>query len=126
MKTIIGLVKPHKRAIEFDGLDITGWQPSQIVRAGISPVLEGRRIFPYLTVQENLLMGAYTRDDTEAIQKDVNEILDRFPILLERRSQPGGTLSGGEQQMLAVARAPLARPRMLIMDEPSMGLSRRK
>ena len=71
-------------------------------------------------------MGAYTRDDTEAIQKDVNEILDRFPILLERRNQPGGTLSGGEQQMLAVARAPLARPRMLIMDEPSMGLSRRK
>ena len=123
MKTIIGLVKPHKGAIEFDGRNITRWQPSQIVRAGISPVLEGRRIFPYLTVHENLLMGAYTRDDPAAIQKDVDEILDQFPILLERRNQPGGTLSGGEQQMLAMARALLARPRMLIMDEPSMGLS---
>jgi len=123
MKTIIGLVKPHRGAIEFDGREITRWQPSQIVRAGISPVLEGRRIFPYLTVHENLLMGAYTREDSEAIQKDVNEILGQFPILLERRNQPGGTLSGGEQQMLAVARALLARPRMLILDEPSMGLS---
>ncbi len=123
MKTIIGLVKPYKGEIEFDGRDIARWQPSQIVRAGVSPVLEGRRIFPYLTVYENLLMGAYTRKDHEAIQKDVDHILGQFPVLFERRNQAGGTLSGGEQQMLAMARALLARPKMLIMDEPSMGLS---
>ncbi|OGP89243.1 MAG: ABC transporter ATP-binding protein [Deltaproteobacteria bacterium RBG_16_48_10] len=123
MKTIIGLVKPCKGKIEFDGQNITRWQPSQIVRAGISPVLEGRRIFPHLTVYENLLMGAYTREDNPDIQKDVHEILTQFPVLVERRNQPGGTLSGGEQQMLAIARAMLARPKMLIMDEPSMGLS---
>ncbi|HSB03760.1 MAG TPA: ABC transporter ATP-binding protein [Thermodesulfobacteriota bacterium] len=123
MKTIIGLVKPYQGMIEFDGRNITRWQPSQIVRAGISPVLEGRRIFPYLTVYENLLMGTYTRKDNEIIRKDVDEILNQFPVLLERRNQAGGTLSGGEQQMLAMARALLARPKMLIMDEPSMGLS---
>jgi len=123
MKTIIGLVKPYAGEIEFDGQMITQWSPAQIVRAGISPVLEGRRIFPYLSVLENLLMGAYTREDKEEIQKDVNEVFRQFPVLLERRDQPGGTLSGGEQQMLAMARALLARPKMLIMDEPSMGLS---
>ena len=123
MKTIIGLVRPYAGDIEFDGQMITQWSPAQIVRAGISPVLEGRRIFPYLSVLENLLMGAYTREDKEEIQKDVNEVFRQFPVLLERRDQPGGTLSGGEQQMLAMARALLARPKMLIMDEPSMGLS---
>jgi len=123
MKTIIGLVKPYQGEIEFNGQNITRWQPSQIVKAGISPVLEGRRIFPYLTVHENLLMGAYTRSDDETISQDVSEILSQFSVLIERRNQPGGTLSGGEQQMLAMARALLARPKMLIMDEPSMGLS---
>jgi branched-chain amino acid transport system ATP-binding protein len=123
MKTIIGLVKPYEGAIEFNGQNITRWQPSQIVKAGISPVLEGRRIFPYLTVHENLLMGAYTRIDDETLSQDVSEILSQFSVLIERRNQPGGTLSGGEQQMLAMARALLARPKMLIMDEPSMGLS---
>jgi branched-chain amino acid transport system ATP-binding protein len=123
MKTIIGLVKPYEGAIEFNGQNITRWQPSQIVKAGISPVLEGRRIFPYLTVHENLLMGAYTRSDDETLSQDVSEILSQFSVLIERRNQPGGTLSGGEQQMLAMARALLARPKMLIMDEPSMGLS---
>ena len=123
MKTIIGLVKPYQGEIEFNGQNITRWQPSQIVKAGISPVLEGRRIFPYLTVHENLLMGAYTRSDYETISQDVSEILSQFSVLIERRNQPGGTLSGGEQQMLAMARALLARPKMLIMDEPSMGLS---
>jgi branched-chain amino acid transport system ATP-binding protein len=123
MKTIIGLVKPYQGEIEFNGQNITRWHPSQIVKAGISPVLEGRRIFPYLTVHENLLMGAYTRSDYETISKDVSEILSQFSVLIERRNQPGGTLSGGEQQMLAMARALLARPKMLIMDEPSMGLS---
>jgi branched-chain amino acid transport system ATP-binding protein len=123
MKTIIGLVKPYEGAIEFNGQNITRWQPSQIVKAGISPVLEGRRIFPYLTVHENLLMGAYTRSDDKTLSQDVSEILSQFSVLIERRNQPGGTLSGGEQQMLAMARALLARPKMLIMDEPSMGLS---
>lgn len=123
MKTIIGLVKPFKGEIEFDGHLITRWSPAQIVRAGISPVLEGRRIFPYLSVVENLLMGAYTRKDRENIQKDLDQIFGQFPVLLERKDQAGGTLSGGEQQMLAMARALLARPKMLVMDEPSMGLS---
>jgi branched-chain amino acid transport system ATP-binding protein len=123
MKTIIGLVKPFKGEIEFDGQSITHWSPAQIVRAGISPVLEGRRIFPYLSVTENLLMGAYTRRDGENIRKDVDQVFRQFPVLLERKDQAGGTLSGGEQQMLAMARALLARPKMLIMDEPSMGLS---
>jgi len=123
MKTIIGLVKPFKGEIEFDGHLITRWSPAQIVRAGISPVLEGRRIFPYLSVAENLLMGAYTRKDRENIRKDLDQVFGQFPVLLERKDQAGGTLSGGEQQMLAMARALLARPKMLIMDEPSMGLS---
>lgn len=123
MKTIIGLVKPFKGEIEFDGNLITRWSPAQIVRAGISPVLEGRRIFPYLSVAENLLMGAYTRKDGENIRKDLDQVFGQFPVLLERKDQAGGTLSGGEQQMLAMARALLARPKMLIMDEPSMGLS---
>jgi branched-chain amino acid transport system ATP-binding protein len=123
MKTIIGLVKPHQGEVEFDGKDITRWSPAQIVRAGISPVLEGRRIFPYLTVFENLLMGTHTRRDREKVPEEIEQFYNQFPILRERRDQPGGTLSGGEQQMLAMARALLARPKMLIMDEPSMGLS---
>jgi branched-chain amino acid transport system ATP-binding protein len=123
MKTIIGLVKPYQGEVEFDGKDITRWSPAQIVRAGISPVLEGRRIFPYLTVFENLLMGTHTRRDREKVPEEIEQFYNQFPILRERRDQPGGTLSGGEQQMLAMARALLARPKMLIMDEPSMGLS---
>ena len=123
MKTIIGLVKPFKGEIEFNGHPITHWSPAQIVKGGISPVLEGRRIFPYLTVFENLLMGAHTRDDRAEVEKDLNALFQQFPVLLERKTQAGGTLSGGEQQMLAMARALLARPKMLIMDEPSMGLS---
>jgi branched-chain amino acid transport system ATP-binding protein len=109
--------------VEFDGQLITRWSPAQIVRAGISPVLEGRRIFPYLSVFENLMMGAHTRRDRENIPKEIDALFSQFPVLQERRDQPGGTLSGGEQQMLAMARALLARPKMLIMDEPSMGLS---
>ena len=123
MKTILGLVKPFRGEVEFDGQPITRWSPSQIVRAGISPVLEGRRIFPYLSVFENLMMGAHTRRDRESIPKEIDALFSQFPVLQERRDQPGGTLSGGEQQMLAMARALLARPKMLIMDEPSMGLS---
>jgi len=123
MKTILGLVHPFQGEIRFRGEPIQRWTPAQVVRAGIAPVLESRRIFPELTVYENLLMGAYTRSDAGGIRQDIEEVYQRFPVLRERRAQLGATLSGGEQQMLAIARALLARPRMLIMDEPSMGLS---
>lgn len=123
MKTILGIVKPYQGSVEFDGKPIHKWPAHQIVRAGISAVLEARRIFPYMTVEENLLIGAYARNDHQQIRKDIDEMYFRFPVLSKRRSQNGGSLSGGEQQMLAMARALLSKPRMLIMDEPSMGLS---
>lgn len=123
MKTILGLVKPYAGSVEFDGRRIDGLQPAAISRLGIVPVLEGRRIFSDLTVEENLLMGAYLRQDSKAVADDVQHMYERFPVLAERRRQAGGTLSGGEQQMLGMARALMARPRLLVMDEPSMGLS---
>jgi len=123
MKTILGLVHPFAGDVLWQGRPIHRATPAQIVRAGIAPVLESRRIFPDLTVHENLLMGAYTRKDTAGIQADIERVCDLFPVLEERRGQPGGSLSGGEQQMLAMGRALLARPRLLVMDEPSMGLS---
>jgi branched-chain amino acid transport system ATP-binding protein len=123
MKTIMGLVHPFKGEVLFQGQPIHHKTPADIVKAGISPVLEARRIFPEMTVYENLLMGAYTRSDSDGIRNDIEDIFDRFPKLQERRGQLGGSLSGGEQQMLAIARALLARPKVLVMDEPSMGLS---
>ncbi|MDP2627391.1 MAG: ABC transporter ATP-binding protein [Candidatus Rokubacteria bacterium] len=123
MKTILGLVHPFAGDVLWQGRPIHRATPAQIVRAGIAPVLESRRIFPDLTVHENLLMGAYTRKDTAGIRADIERVCDLFPVLEERRGQPGGSLSGGEQQMLAMGRALLARPRLLVMDEPSMGLS---
>jgi branched-chain amino acid transport system ATP-binding protein len=123
MKTILGLVHPFAGEVSFGGRRIDRLRPADVVRAGIAPVMEGRRIFPELTVYENLLMGAYTRTDTGGIREDIEKVTDRFPVLRERRGQLGGTLSGGEQQMLAIGRALLARPKLLIMDEPSMGLS---
>jgi branched-chain amino acid transport system ATP-binding protein len=123
MKTILGLVHPSAGEIYFGGQRIDRMRPGDVVKAGIAPVMEGRRIFPELTVYENLLMGAYTRTDEAAIREDIEKICERFPVLLERRTQLGGTLSGGEQQMLAIGRALLAKPKLLIMDEPSMGLS---
>ncbi len=123
MKTILGLVHPFEGAVRFAGRAIHHLTPADVVRAGIAPVLESRRIFGDLSVYENLLMGAYTRRDAAAIRQDVEQIYELFPVLHERRGQPGGSLSGGEQQMLAVGRALLARPKLLIMDEPSMGLS---
>ena len=125
MKTILGLVHPFEGEVRFAGRAIHHLTPADVVRAGIAPVLESRRIFGDLSVYENLLMGAYTRRDAAGIRQDVEQIYELFPVLHERRGQPGGSLSGGEQQMLAVGRALLARPRLLIMDEPSMGLSPR-
>ena len=123
MKTILGLVQPFSGEVSFGGRRIDRLRPADVVRAGIAPVMEGRRIFPDLTVYENLLMGAYTRTGAAEIREDLERIYDQFPVLRERRGQLGGTLSGGEQQMLAIGRALLARPKLLIMDEPSMGLS---
>jgi len=123
LMTIAGLLACRSGRIVFRGKDINGIKPDQIVKLGISQVPEGRHIFPELTVQENLDMGAYLRKDTTEIKKDLEYVFSLFPILSDRRHQYGGTLSGGEQQMLALSRALLARPMLLLLDEPSMGLA---
>ncbi|MBV7504310.1 ABC transporter ATP-binding protein [Bacillus sp. sid0103] len=122
MKTIAGLIKPKKGTVEFLGEDVTGLRPDQLVAKGISLVPEGRAILSSMTVIENLEMGAYQRNDKE-VEKDIEEVMKHFPILKERKDQLGGTLSGGQQQMLAIARAILSRPKLLLLDEPSMGLA---
>lgn len=122
MKTIAGILKPKKGTVEFLGENITGLRADQLVRKGISLVPEGRAILAGMTVMENLEMGAYHRNDKE-IGKDIEKVMEHFPILKERKNQLGGTLSGGQQQMLAIARAILARPKLLLLDEPSMGLA---
>jgi len=109
--------------IVFDGTDITGMPPERVVALGLAQVPEGRKIFPRLTVRENLEMGAYLRNDREGIAADMEKAYEMFPILRERAQQQGGTLSGGEQQMLAIARALMSRPKLLMMDEPSMGIA---
>jgi branched-chain amino acid transport system ATP-binding protein len=123
LKTISGLIKPTAGRILFDGREIQGWRPQDILRAGIAHCPEGRRVFPYLTVQENLEMGAYVREDARAVAADLDRVLAHFPVLAERRRQAAGTLSGGEQQMLAIGRALMARPRLIMFDEPSLGLA---
>jgi len=125
LKTISGIMDPQKGIVEFDGQEIQKRDPDWVMRQGISHVPEGREVFPFLTVQDNLMMGAYTRKDRDAIAKDVELVHSYFPILKERAEQPAGQLSGGEQQMLSISRALMARPKLMLLDEPSLGLSPR-
>lgn len=123
LKTVSGLLRPRTGFVSFKGEEITRVAPEKIVGLGISQVPEGRRVFPSMSVLENLEMGAYLRKDKKQIDSDMESIFARFPRLKERRKQMAGTLSGGEQQMLAIGRALMARPELLLMDEPSMGLA---
>jgi branched-chain amino acid transport system ATP-binding protein len=123
LKTICGLLKPKNGQVKFKGKVISGVAPNQIVQMGISQVPEGRGIFPNLSVLENLMLGAYTRKDKLGIKKDLGIVYSKFPRLEERKNQSGSTLSGGEQQMLAMGRGLMAAPDLLLLDEPSMGLA---
>jgi branched-chain amino acid transport system ATP-binding protein len=123
LRALSGLVPPTRGTIRLDGISLVGKKPHEIVRLGMAHAPEGRGIFPNLTVRDNLSLGAYSRRDKAGIAKDLERALERFPILKERATQLAGTLSGGEQQMLAVARALMARPRLLLLDEPSLGLA---
>lgn len=123
LRTISGLLKPKSGEIKFLGNNIAGMPAHKIVREGISQVPEGRRIFAEMTVLENLELGAFTRDNKDEIQSDMQMVFKRFPRLEERKTQLAGTLSGGEQQMLAMGRALMSRPKLLLLDEPSMGLA---
>ncbi|MGB9369291.1 MAG: ABC transporter ATP-binding protein [Xanthobacteraceae bacterium] len=123
LKTISGIIAPLKGQVKFRGAEIQGRSPDAIVRGGIVHVPEGREVFPLLSVEDNLRMGAYTRSDSEGIARDLEAVFGYFPILRERAKQEAGQLSGGQQQMLAIARALLAQPALILMDEPSLGLS---
>ena len=123
MKTVSGVMDPEKGTITFDGAEIQGLEPHKIVQKGIVHVPEGREVFPLLTVNENLSLGAYTRQDKAQIERDREMVFSYFPVLKERRNQEAGTLSGGQQQMLAIGRGLMANPRIMLLDEPSLGLS---
>ena len=123
MKTIMGVMKPTAGEIRFKGESLVGKKPYSIVSTGVVLVPEGRQILQNMTVRENLELGAYQRKDKEGIREDLSKVFERFPRLFERQNQFGGTLSGGEQQMLAIGRAMMARPELMLLDEPSMGLA---
>jgi branched-chain amino acid transport system ATP-binding protein len=123
LKTISGVLDPQKGSVELEGKPIQRIDPDKIVRLGLSHVPEGREVFPFLTVRENLQMGAYLRSDRDGVAQDLERVFGYFPRLKERIDQPAGSLSGGEQQMLAISRALMNRPKVLLLDEPSLGLS---
>jgi branched-chain amino acid transport system ATP-binding protein len=125
LKTISGVMDPQKGTVTFAGREIQGMDPDKVTRLGISHVPEGREVFPFLSVRENLRMGAFTRKDAGGVAEDLELVYSYFPILRARAEQRAGSLSGGEQQMLAISRALMARPRMMLLDEPSLGLSPR-
>ncbi len=123
LRAITGLAKIKSGSVAFEGEQIDGENPAEIVSKGIAMVPEGRRVFPYMTVKDNLLMGAFTRSDKADVQHTLDSVLERFPRLRERYSQSAGTLSGGEQQMMVIGRALMAKPRLLLLDEPSLGIA---
>jgi branched-chain amino acid transport system ATP-binding protein len=125
LKTISGIMDPQKGSVVFEGREIQKMDPDRVMRLGISHVPEGRETFPFLTVRDNLSMGAYTRRDPQGVAQDMEMVFGYFPVLKERAAQPAGSLSGGEQQMLAISRALMARPKLMLLDEPSLGLSPR-
>jgi len=123
LKTASGVMDPQKGTVVFEGREIQRMDPDKIMRRGVSHVPEGREVFPFLSVRENLRMGAYTRTDRDGVAQDLETVFGYFPVLKERADQRAGSLSGGEQQMLAISRALMARPRLMLLDEPSLGLS---
>jgi branched-chain amino acid transport system ATP-binding protein len=125
LKTVSGVMDPQKGTVTFDSREIQGKDPDRIARLGLSHVPEGREVFPFLTVRENLAMGAYTRSDADGVARDREMVYEYFPVLKSRAEQRAGSLSGGEQQMLSISRALMARPTMMLLDEPSLGLSPR-